>query len=120
MVTFNKKINAVVQTKTSWNYNYYLGREETGEVITLDNDITIPKYAYNYIVITTDTKPQYKECVEKVIRQYYSQSQEFDLINSANKDMMSGKNDTEDIKKYKEYLKLVEEIKAKVKKDLKV
>lgn len=120
MTTFNRKIKAVVRTKALWNYNYYIGREDTGEVITLDNNVTIPKYTYKYIVIATNTKPRYKECVEKVIREYYSQSQEFDLINSANKDILSGKTDTEDIKKYKEYLKLVEEIKTNVKKDLKV
>ena len=63
-------------------------------------------------------KPDYKRCVELIIREYITQSQEFDLINSANKALIQGITDSQDILKYKEYLDLVEIIKSKVSKDL--
>ena len=47
-----------------------------------------------------------------------SESQEFDLINSANKDLMSGITDSANIDKYKTYLDEVEHIKNIVAKDL--
>ena len=63
-------------------------------------------------------KPKYKECVELLIRRFITRTQEFDLINSANKAILSGAKSSEDITKYREYLDKVEEIKKQVEKDL--
>ena len=63
-------------------------------------------------------KPTYKKCVELIIREYVTQSQEFDLINSANKSLMQGLRSSMDLTKYQEYLTLIEEIKIKVANDL--
>ena len=63
-------------------------------------------------------KPKYKECVELLIRRFITQTQEFDLINSANKAILLGAKSSEDITKYREYLDKVEEIKKQVEKDL--
>ena len=63
-------------------------------------------------------KPTYKKCVELIIREYVTQSQEFDLINSANKALMQKLDSSTDLTKYQEYLNLVEEIKTKIANDL--
>ena len=60
------------------------------------------------IQILSNSKPTYKECVEKIIRLYLSSSEEFDLINSAYQG---------DDKEYKEWLNKLAEIKKYVKND---
>lgn len=87
-------------------------------------EITLPKEKdkeekevitrYSFIRIRTKGKPTYKACVESIIRQYITQSQEFDLINTANKAII---NKEEVPESYKEYLELLDVIKANVKKD---
>lgn len=74
--------------------------------------------SYTFTQIRVAGKPEYKKCVELILRQYMSESQEFDLINSANKDLMSGITDSINIDKYKTYLDEVEHIKNIVAKDL--
>lgn len=106
-----------------WYYNYDI--QETQEYVVKEviddaektNSIEL-KTIYNYIQIKMLGKPDYKRCVELIIREYITQSQEFDLINSANKALIQGITDSQDILKYKEYLDLVEIIKSKVSKDL--
>lgn len=102
----------------NWYYNYDIQSEEV-ETQYLGEDSIIKETRYNYIQIKLPEKPNYKLCVEAIIRQYISQSQEFDLINSANKALMNGDTSSEDIIKYQQYLNLVDEIKAKVANDLK-
>lgn len=72
---------------------------------------------YTYYQITLDDKPTYEKCVETIIRKYISQSEEFDLINSANKDILLENKSSEAITEYKEYLALLESIKEKIKND---
>lgn len=120
-----RRINSTIQPNHifdlgngNWYYNYDIQSEEV-ETQHLGEDSVIKETRYNYIQIKLPEKPNYKLCVESIIRQYISQSQEFDLINSANKSLMNGDTDSKDIIKYQEYLNLVEEIKAKVANDLK-
>lgn len=94
-----------------WYYNYNI--QETG--IEGENG---PEPRYTFTQIRVAGKPEYKKCVELILRQYMSESQEFDLINSANKDLMSGITDSANIDKYKTYLDEVEHIKNIVAKDL--
>ena len=89
-----------------WYYNYNI-QETEGE----DG----PSYTFTQIRVAG--KPEYKKCAELILRQYTSESQEFDLINSANRDLISGITDSTNIDKYKQYLSKVEEIKQKVAKD---
>ena len=101
-----------------WYYNYDIN-SETIEIPIQDNDkISKEETRYNYIQIRVFGKPEYKQCVELLIREFITQTQEFDLINSANKAILSGAKSSEDITKYREYLDKVEEIKEKVTKDL--
>ena len=102
----------------NWYYNYDIKSEKIK--LSLQENETVPKeeIRYNYIQIKLSEKPKYKKCVELLIREFITQTQEFDLINSANKAILSGAKSSEDITKYREYLEKVEEIKEKVAKDL--
>lgn len=102
----------------NWYYNYDIKSEKVK--LPLQEDETVPseEIRYNYIQIKLSEKPEYKRCVELLIREFITQTQEFDLINSANKAILSGAKSSEDITKYREYLDKVEEIKEKVAKDL--
>lgn len=96
----------------NWYYNYDIktsqGEDEEGNPVTM----------YDYIQIKTNSKPNYKTCVEKLIRLYLSQSQEFDLINSANKALLNDQKESQDVLRYQEYLHLLDTIKSKVAGDL--
>lgn len=102
----------------NWYYNYDIKSEKVE--LPLEEGETVPKeeIRYNYIQIKLSGKPEYKKCVELLIREFITQTQEFDLINSANKAILSGDKLSKDITKYREYLDKVEEIKEKVAKDL--
>lgn len=100
----------------NWYYNYDIKAEniETSS----QEEADMPKEQYSYIQIKLSEKPTYKKCVELLIREYVTQSQEFGLINSANKDILAGITESDNITAYKEYLNLVAEIKEKVANDL--
>lgn len=101
----------------NWYYNYDIKSEKVE--LPLQEGETVPKeeIRYNYIQIKLSEKPEYKKCVELLIREFITQTQEFDLINSTNKDILSGVKSSKNITKYKDYLDKVEEIKTKVKND---
>lgn len=108
----------------NWYYNYDI-KSEIVQIpenrMGIDNEnsnLMVEETQYNFIQIKMYGKPTYKKCVELIIRQYITQSQEFDLINSANKSLMAGNARSEDLTKYQEYLDLVDEIKTKVANDL--
>ncbi len=120
-----RRINSnIVPTTTenlgngNWYYNYDIKSEKVE--LPLQEGETVPKeeIRYNYIQIKLSEKPKYKKCVELLIREFITQTQEFDLINSANKAILLGAESSEDITKYREYLDKVEEIKENVAKDL--
>lgn len=76
------------------------------------------KYEFNQVMLRG--LPEYKALVQAVIRQFVTQNEEFDLINSYNKAVAEGITDSIDITKYKEYIAKVDAIKAMVKKDLNI
>lgn len=96
----------------NWYYNYNI--QNVQDVDEEGNSITM----YQFIQIKTKGKPVYKNCVESIIRLYLTQSQEFDLINSANKALMNDQKTSQDVLKYQEYLSLLDTIKSNVAKDL--
>lgn len=89
---------------------YYFDRQSHEELCEpMDNENSQEtKTVYTAIQIPSNTKPTYKDCVEKIIRLYLSSSEEFDLINSAYQG---------DDKEYKEWLNKLAEIKNYVKND---
>lgn len=100
----------------NWYYNYDI-QSETVKV--LEGEELVDETRYTYIQVKMSGKPDYNRCVEAIIREYLSQSQEFDLINSANKALIAGEEESDAITEYKEYLNLLEEIKSKIKQDFK-
>lgn len=89
----------------NWYYNYDITAESIDDLNTI----------WSYIQIKLSSKPEYKKCVELIIRKHITSSQEFDLINSANRVLLN--NRTELPVEYLDYLNLIDEIKSKVKSD---
>lgn len=100
-----------------WYYNYDIQSEVTITPSQEEDDAFKEETQYNYIQVKVSGKPEYKKCVELIIREFITQTQEFDLINSANKALLADDSSNKDIAKYKEYLAKVEEIKQNIKKD---
>lgn len=101
----------------SYYYNYNIQPRLVEVTKELDSTETVEETNYFFVQVHLTGVPNYKDCVQAVIRAYVTQSQEFDLINSANKVVMGLSENTEDTEKYKEYLQLVNDIKVNVKKD---
>ena len=117
MNTVSSNINPKVIEQLGNNtyyYNYNITSEqkinESGEQETV----------YNFIQIHLTGIPDYKDCIKNIIREYVSQEEEFDLINSYNKVQITGEKNSEDVKKYTDYINLLNEIKTNVKKDFNV
>lgn len=68
---------------------------------------------YSWIQLELFGLPNYKDCVKAVIRHFYTQEEEFDLINSYNKSIINSEPDED----YKNYLNLLSEIKENVHND---
>ena len=75
---------------------------------------------YNFIQVQLTGVPNYKDCIKNIIREYVSQTEEFDLINSYNKIQITGEKNSEDMKKYTDYISLIDKIKTNVKRDFNI
>ena len=100
------------------NNTYYYNYNITSEQRT--NQDGIEETFYNFIQVHLTGIPDYKDCIRNIIREYVSQEEEFDLINSYNKIQITGEKNSEDVKKYTDYINLLDEIKTNVKKDFNV
>lgn len=114
-VSSNIKPNTIERLgNNTYYYNYNITSEqranENGEQETI----------YNFIQVHLTGIPDYKDCIRNIIREYVSQEEEFDLINSYNKIQITGEKNSEDVKKYTDYINLLNEIKNNVKKDFNV
>ena len=114
-VSSNIKPNVIERLgNNTYYYNYNITSEqrtnENGEQETI----------YNFIQVHLTGIPDYKDCIRNIIREYVSQEEEFDLINSYNKIQITGEKNSEDVKKYTDYINLLNEIKNNVKKDFNV
>lgn len=106
-----------------WCYNYLVKTEQSAPRPDTSAQSDDPGHEtkavtiYHSVRIIFFGRPDYKRCVEAVIREYLTQSQEFDLINSYNRAQL-GQLSEEDTSKartdYTEYLELLDEIKTKV------
>ena len=114
-VSSNIKPKAIEQLgNNTYYYNYNINSQqkinENGEEETI----------YNFIQVHLTGIPDYKDCSRNIIREYVSYEEEFDLINSYNKVQITGEKNSEDVKKYTDYINLLNEIKTNVKKDFNV
>ena len=96
------------------NTYYYNYITEVTQTITEDNK-AVP--VYKYIQVHLSGQPNYKQIVQAVLREYISQNEEFDLINSYNSYTQNLIDDSSVVDKYKDYLNLLTQIKTKVKED---
>lgn len=83
-------------------------------------DIKLDSDEWSYIQVHLQGQPDYKKCIKTIIRQFVSQDEEFDLINSSNSIILGVSKNQIDRKNYLNYLALVEEIKTKVRSDFKI
>lgn len=101
----------------TWYYNYDI-KSRVAEVPIGDgsNDL-VEKTRWSYIQVRITGNPEYKKCVETLIRMHITQNQEFDLINTANRVLLNVGVERTVPPEYLEYLNLVDKIKTKVKED---
>lgn len=108
----NKPNRIQILSSNSYYYNYNI---KSKKVSVVENDKEVIKDGWSFTPIYIIGKPSYKECVRHIIREYLSQDEEFDLINSYNRDLLQGTKNTKSTDRYLEYLKLLEDIKTEVK-----
>lgn len=102
-LTYSDDEYPIYEQLSSGQYLYYFDRNETTQEFE-DQERTV----YTSIAIEFNSKPTYKEAVQKVIRKYLTESEEFDLINSAY---------LGDDEEYVEWLNKLQDIKEKIKED---
>lgn len=114
-VSSNIKPNTIERLgNNTYYYNYNITSEQRS------NQDGEQETIYNFIQVHLTGIPDYKDCIRNIIREYVLQEEEFDLINSYNKIQITGEKNSEDVKKYTDYINLLNEIKTNVKKDFKV
>lgn len=115
VVSSTRKPIAIEQLgNNTYLYNYNITSEER------ENQDGEMETVYSFIQVHLTGVPDYKDCIKNIIREYVSQTEEFDLINSYNKIQLTGEKSSEDIRKYTEYINLLDEIKTKVKNDFNI
>ena len=80
-----------------YNYNITEGEQVVNDIQT--NEQTT-KTIYSSIQVKLSGTPNYKECINAIIRQYLTEEEELDLINSSNATTNGIANSTSDIQKY--------------------
>lgn len=103
-----------------WYYNYNITSEVKKVPSDLNPDELVDTTFYSFIQVRIQGKPTYSTCVQNIIRQYISDTEEFDLINSYNKYQMGESVSQKVIDEYSEYLQLLSDIKTNVAKDFKI
>ena len=102
----------------TYYYNYNIVETQAYSNEQVDGQQTeVLKTAYTFLQVLLHGQPDYKDCVQAIIREYLTQDEEFDLINSYNATVVAGETSSADIINYKEYLALLTTIKTNVKAD---
>lgn len=102
----------------TYYYNYNIVETQAYSNEQVDGQQTeVLKTAYTFLQVLLYGQPDYKDCVQAIIREYLTQDEEFDLINSYNAAIVDANSTSEDVAKYKEYLALLTTIKTKIKAD---
>ena len=102
----------------TYYYNYNIVETQAYSNEQVDGQQTeVLKTAYIFLQVLLYGQPDYKDCVQAIIREYLTQDEEFDLINSYNAAVVAGETSSVDITNYKEYLALLTSIKTNIKAD---
>ena len=114
-VSSNIRPNAIERLgNNTYYYNYNINSEQKTNKDGEEGTI------YNFIQVQLIGVHNYKDCIKNIIREYVSQTEEFDLIKSYNKIQITGEKDSEDMKKYTDYISLLDKIKTNVKRDFNI
>lgn len=103
----------------TYYYNYDITSKEV-DVTDPETEEVTQETRWAYIQVHLHGRPDHKECIKAIIRQYVDQDEEFDLINSSNSIALGLSDNQTDRQKYLDYLTLVGEIKTKVRADFNV
>lgn len=115
VVSSTRKPSAIEQLgNNTYYYNYNITSEQKTNQDGQEETI------YNFIQVQLTGVPNYKDCIKNIIREYVSQTEEFDLINSYNKLQITGEKNSEDMRKYTDYISLLDKIKTNVKRDFNI
>lgn len=101
----------------TYYYNYDIKEIEVISDSELEEQ---KKTLYSFIQVLLAGQPDYKKCIQAVIRQYLSSEDELSLINKYNKYLIGLSEDLDTYNDYLEYVNLVSEIQTKVKLDFKI
>lgn len=102
----------------TYYYNYDIQEFQTtsqeegkeGELISM----------YSFIQVYLYGIPDYKKCIQSIIRAFIDEHEEFALINKYNRYLTGLEEDTNSYNEYVEYLNKVSQITSKVRKDFKI
>lgn len=75
---------------------------------------------WTYIQVKMRGIPNYNSCVKKILREYISEEEEFELINEYNAYQLGKSSDSSKINNYEEYIDLLNTIKSNLKKTFEV
>ena len=109
----NKPNQIQILSNNSYYYNHNI-KPTKGSVFEKVENKEIIKEGWSFTPIYIIGKPSYKDCVRHIIREYLSQDEEFDLINSYNRNLING-NKLRESSEYSNYLNLLDIIKQEVK-----
>lgn len=101
----------------TYYYNYDIKEIEVISDSELEEQ---KKTLYSFIQVLLEGQPDYKKCIQAVIRQYLSSEDELSLINKYNKYLIGLSKDSDTYNDYLDYVNLVSEIQTKVKLDFKI
>ena len=103
--------------------SYYYNYDIKAKVVTINpidgEGEPVEETRWDFVQVHLFGKAEYSACVKAVIRAFVDQDAEFDLINSANRVTLGITDASSNTEDYVQYLNLVDEIKANVKRDLK-
>lgn len=102
------------------NGTYYYNYDITPKTVVVDDMETgeaKTEQRWDFVQVHLRGIPEYRKCVEAVIREHIDINEEFDLINSMNKLSMGLSVDEEARDEYTQYLQLISTIKTNVKAD---
>lgn len=103
----------------TYYYNYDIKEIEviSDESTELEEKI---ETQYSFIQVLLRGQPDYRKCIQAVIRQYLSAEDELSLMNKCNKYLIGLSEDSDTYNSYLEYVNLVSEIQSKVKADFNI
>lgn len=109
-IDMNQKPNVIEKLGNgSYYFNYDIKSEQRYNP-EKEEEETI----WTYIQVKLKGTPNYSDCVKKVLREYISEEEEFKLINEYNAYHLGGLKDSSAVSNYKDYINLLNTIKAAI------